>query len=300
MNNKIDNLMQYVINQNIDIFFITETWLSENNNHTTAVIKSYGYKIAHYFRPGMSGGGAAIVYKHHLKVVKVVPKHAKSFESVSAKVKLHDNSWRFCFCVYRTGPVGSFISDFDEFLSDVFTYYDRLLICGDINIHLDNEQLLDTKKFIDLIESYGMFQLVDRPAHKAGHILDVVISTHKVVSGNNVNVINNVNEHNNVPKCDHFPLSFSIAGIPSISDNIKTIQFRNIKSISMIQFCQDVKKLLHKKPEDKDLPFPEMISLFNESCTQALNSHAPLLTKKIKDLPSTPGFDSQYKKQERE
>ena len=62
--------MQYVINQNIDIFFITETWLSENNNHTTAVIKSYGYKIAHYFCPGMSGGGAAIVYKHHLKVVK--------------------------------------------------------------------------------------------------------------------------------------------------------------------------------------------------------------------------------------
>ena len=63
----------------------------------------------------------------------------------------------------------------------------------------------------------------------------------------------------------------------------------------MIQFCQDVKKLLNKKPEDKDLPFPEMISLFNESCTQALNCHAPLLTKKIRDLPSTPGFDSQYK-----
>ena len=162
--------MQYVINQHIDIFFITETWLSENNNHTTAVIKSYGYKIAHYFRPGMSGGGAAIVYKHHLKVVKVVPKHAKSFESVSAKVKLHDNSWRFCCCVYRTGPVGSFISDFDEFLSDAFTHYDRLLICGDINIHLDNEQLSDTKKFIDLIESYRMFQLVDRPTHKGGHI----------------------------------------------------------------------------------------------------------------------------------
>ena len=101
----------------------------------------------------MSGGGTAIVYKNHLKVVKVVPKHAKSFESVSAKVKLHDNSWRFCCCVYRIGPVGSFISDFDEFLSDVFTHYDRLLICGDINIHHDNEQLSDTKKFIDLIES---------------------------------------------------------------------------------------------------------------------------------------------------
>ena len=76
--------------------------------------------------------------------VKEVPKHAKSFESVSAKVKLNDNRWRFCCCVYRTGPVGSFISNFDEFLSDVFTHYDILLIYGDININLDNEQLSDT------------------------------------------------------------------------------------------------------------------------------------------------------------
>ena len=88
--------MQYVINQNIDIFFITEHGYQRIIITPLQLFNSYGYKIAHYFRPNMSGGGVAVVYKHHVKLVKVVPKHATSFESVSAKVKLHDNSWRFC------------------------------------------------------------------------------------------------------------------------------------------------------------------------------------------------------------
>jgi hypothetical protein len=35
--------------------------------------------------------------------------------------------------------------------------------------------------FINTISSYGLHQLVSVPTHKAGHLLDVVISSHKIV-----------------------------------------------------------------------------------------------------------------------
>ena len=295
INNKVDNLMQYVINNNITIFFITETWLTESNNHTTAVIKSYGYKISHNFRPDFGGGGVAVVHKHCLKLVKIFPKHAKTFESVSVKLKFHDNSWLFCCCIYRTGPTGTFISDFDDFLSDIFVHYDRILICGDINIHLDNQQSSDTKKFIDVIESYGLNQLVEGSTHKAGHTLDVVISSHQVVSDNNVRVIYTINDSNTFPTCDHYPLNFSISGKPSMGDNTKIIKFRNIRSISNTNFCREFQELINSSSNFEDLSFSDMISLFNSSCIQLLDSHAPLLTKTIRDVPSVPGFDTQYK-----
>ena len=81
INNKVDKVLDYIIAKNISLFFVTETWLTDNNNHTTATIKSYGYNIFHYHRPmSQNGGGVAIVYKPTLNVVRVFVKHAKTFE----------------------------------------------------------------------------------------------------------------------------------------------------------------------------------------------------------------------------
>ena len=71
--------------------------------------------------------------------------------------------------IYRTGSLHSFIYDFDSFLSDVFPQFDKFLFCGDINIHLDEA----SKQSSD----YGLYQQVNVPTHKAGHTLDVIISS---------------------------------------------------------------------------------------------------------------------------
>ena len=60
INNKVDNVMSFVTDNDIAVFFITETWLTDMNNHTTATIKSYGFNIVHCFRSGGAGGGVAI------------------------------------------------------------------------------------------------------------------------------------------------------------------------------------------------------------------------------------------------
>lgn len=78
LNNKTDLIMDYVVNNNIMQFFVTETWITDMNNHTTASIKSYGYLIHHCFRSNSAGGGVAIIYKANMKIIKVFIKHPRS------------------------------------------------------------------------------------------------------------------------------------------------------------------------------------------------------------------------------
>ena len=190
LNNKFDNVMEFVRNKKISLFFATETWLTDIVNHTTAIIKSYGYKIYHCFRDTIRGGGVAIIYTSKLKVTKVTVHHNPSFESITAKLKLKDNSLIVCSCVYRPdGNISSFLADFDNFLGDIFLQADRILLCGDFNIHLDVSSK-DTNQFNDVIESYGLYQFVQQSTHKSGHILDVVIASHNIINENSVNVLN--------------------------------------------------------------------------------------------------------------
>ena len=58
--------MDYVLNNSIKLFFVSETWLTDMNNHTTAIIKSYGFEMKHHLRSSQYGGGVAIIYKTYL------------------------------------------------------------------------------------------------------------------------------------------------------------------------------------------------------------------------------------------
>ena len=291
INNKTDSIMNFVVDNEISLFFVTETWLTDMYNHTTATIKSYGYQIHHCFRSNTGGGGVAIIFKPLLKVVKIFVKHATTFESVSVKMKFQDNSSLFCSCVYRTGNLGNFIDDFDQYLGDVFLRYEKILICGDINIHLDKVSPQSTA-FINTISSYGLYQLVSTSTHKAGHILDVVISSHKIVVGNSVTVDGNSSK--SFPTCDHLPLIFELTSGVSPGDDRKKISFRNLKSVDTDMFRSDLTKAM-VSVNDSPPSFSDCITHYNLSCANTLDKYAPEYSKMIRDLPTAPWFDSEYK-----
>ena len=90
---------------------------------------------------------------------------------------------------------------------DILLQADRILLCGDFNIHLDVRSK-DTNQFNDVIESYGLYQFVQQSTHKSGHILDVVIASHNIINENSVNVLNdNLSEF---PTCDHYSILFCL------------------------------------------------------------------------------------------
>ena len=70
--NKIDRPIDHIVDCNLDIVFITESWLSDDDSEIRNHLEKYGFKIIHAPRAaGRSGGGVAIVYNNSVKVTRV-------------------------------------------------------------------------------------------------------------------------------------------------------------------------------------------------------------------------------------
>ena len=142
------------------------------------------------------------------------------------------------------------------------------------------------------MSSYGLNQLVNEPTHNQGHVLDLIITSHKVVSPKSIEI--NATDSQMFPNCDHFPVKFELLNTSAKSANEKkTITFRNIKDINGETFMQDLADELLCLQEESS--FEKVISLYNSKCSSVLDNHAPLLTKQIKDRKSAPWFDGEYK-----
>ena len=283
-------MLEYAIDKEICLLFIQETWLTDSNNHTTASIKAHGFKVYHYHRPFVKGGGVAIIYREDLKIVRYFHSTFKSFEAVSAKLILPNGKALLLSSVYRTGAMGSFMDDFENFLGDVFVKFEHFLICGDINLHLEKLSTHSTD-FINVLSSYGLYQWVKGATHKAGHTLDVIISSHKIVSGGDVKIDKDSTEK--FTSCDHFPLLFRLEPKGSTVDCKKLIKFRSIHKVDSHSFTADIKEALALTPSTVD--FSQVVENYNLACSSVMDKHAPLLEKSIRELGSAKWFDSEYK-----
>jgi hypothetical protein len=73
-----------------------------------------------------------------------------------------------------TNSFSEFLTQFDTFLSSVVSIPHVILITGDFNIHVnDNNQ--QTSQFHSLLDAYGLNQLVDFPTHSCQNTFDLII-----------------------------------------------------------------------------------------------------------------------------
>jgi len=287
----VNAVVDFISSNNASIAFIQETWLQEMNNHTTAVIKASGYLIYHHFRNSSGGGGVAILYKPNIKLIRVFINHGESFESVSAKVVMPSGKGLFCSCIYRTGSLTSFFHEIDEYLTNIYSRFEKVLICGDFNIHMDKISA-HQKEFNRIITSYGLHQLVDQPTHKAGHILDLLMASHKIIKRNSLSILSPPSQ---LPTCDHCCLIFTLECDVAKSADKKKITFRNIKKMDRESFRADLESHLFATTSSAIPSLEEKVHHYNTGISNILDLHAPKLSKWIRDLPDAKWFDSEYK-----
>jgi len=187
--------------------------------------------------------------------------------------------------------LGKFLSDFEDFLTDAFSKYKHFLLCGDVNMHLDRISA-HVSEWSTILSSFGLHQLVSSPTHKKGHILDPVISSHKVVDQNSVEVMQNMVK--SFPSCDHYPIVFQLHKPPDIDKFEKVIRFRKIRDIDQEKFRGDLSVALSELVFEEKT-FCDVVTQFDNGCQHILNSHAPEYSKTIKDIPTAPWFDGEYK-----
>ena len=91
LNNKLSKIMEYVLDRESDIVFLTETWLQSDANSITAEIKTYGYKLLHDRRKDRAkerGGGVGIMIKAGLAAKQQPARHFESFEHTIVNLSL--------------------------------------------------------------------------------------------------------------------------------------------------------------------------------------------------------------------
>ena len=61
--NKLYEVLSVLVDNDIDIALISETWLSQESSQITSILKQAGYQIKHVFRQ-KRGAGVAILIKN--------------------------------------------------------------------------------------------------------------------------------------------------------------------------------------------------------------------------------------------
>ena len=75
-------ICDYVLEHDIDILCLTETWLTPNDDIITQAIIPQGYIIEHIPRSTRRGGGVGVLFNNTLRLESANMWHAESFECV--------------------------------------------------------------------------------------------------------------------------------------------------------------------------------------------------------------------------
>jgi hypothetical protein len=284
VSNKAESIWSHIVDNDLDIVGITETWLASGDTEDTKLdeITPDGYSNCHIPRPNRRGGGVAIVHRSTLtrKLHTVHP--AKSFESIEVNLTCASSCVKL-IVVYRPPPSKQngltkqcFFSEFSDFLQNLITAPGMLLILGDFNFHFEKDPDPDAAIFRGLLDSVGLEQHVTGATHVSGHTLDLVISrsSDNLVSSSSVSTL--ISDHHAV----HCTLQLEKPPLPR-----KTVTFRKYKSIDMDLLRKDLKQsLLLQEPATH---LNELLTQYDTVLRELLEKHAPLKTRVMTERPLT-------------
>ena len=127
--------------------------------------------------------GTALLFRDSVCVHKIDAGNRTSYEFSEWLIYLTSAEKMRVAVVYRPPysgehkvPTSVFFDEFSAYLESLLLCKERLLICGDFNIHVDSVDDPDSVKFRDLLESVGLQQHVKKSTHNNGHILDLIIT----------------------------------------------------------------------------------------------------------------------------
>ena len=292
--NKALTLCEYIKDNDLDVFGLTETWLKPKDQGIIAELVPPGYSMQHITRP-TRGGGVAMIHRDSINVISSECQTYKSFEYVERKIVSRSSSYLFVV-LYRPPPssknalsVPLFIEEFGRYLESVLITRSNLVICGDFNFHLDNPVHADTQKFQALLNSTGLKQHVTEATHASGHLLDIVLTrANEPISGVEVQD-GHISDHSSVFFC----LSLAKPPLPT-----QEIHYRKLKGINMDNFKADIVKsgLPEMQHEDVDI----LVETYNSTLTKILDQHAPLKSRTVTIHPNAPWMTDGIKEVKRE
>ena len=268
-------LSDLISSKQIDILAMTETWLSSCD--TAACLDDISppdFSLFHCPRPFGRGGGVAFLVRETFKVEIIHTPKFMSFEAICILVK-HSSITANFICIYRPpGCANMFFDEFPNFLENTLQFQDELYIFGDFNIHLDKPSV-NTRSFLDILDTFSLHQHVTFPTHIYGHWLDLFITR------SNCKHVKAVSSSDGVS--DHLTVLIDLWLQIKYSPEKANITFRPINKIDLDTLHMDLSNsdlLMHPKTS-----LLELTAQFSETLSHLLDKHAPKQTKMIQPPP---------------
>ena len=179
MRKKLLYISESLMEFDIDVLCLTETWLMESDHDLVKAELPNSYSMVQVPRDS-HGGGVAVIYRRSFSNVKVSPLDCiSSFELIEVSLTFNSQTVRLAV-VYRPGVSGSdldFLREFGLFMEDFSSKHGNLLICGDFNYWVDDPLAKPySAEFLELVEQYSFANHVRSSTHLSGHTLDLVLS----------------------------------------------------------------------------------------------------------------------------
>ena len=172
------------------------------------------------------------------------------------------------------------------------TCTEPLILTGDFNFHVDSSENFEASKFLDIINNFGLDQIVTDETHQSGHTLDLIITRQgdNIVKGR-PETKHFISDHGFV----HCPLGF-----PKPEHLGKWITFRPYKQIDIQKFVHDIKQsslcdLPTTVPDSSDCAVTYLIEQYNTTLAEIRDKHAPSKTKYIVTRPQVPWITPEVK-----
>ena len=186
--------------------------------------------------------------------------------------------------IYRPPALScaKFIEDFTSFLEDNALGGDSLLIIGDFNVHMDTPNHTYPKKLLELCSAFDLAQHVSFPTHIKGHIVDLIFSRLS-------DTVKPAQARKGELRSDHYMLCCNLTISRPLSIK-REIAYRNLKSIDIEQFRDDIRKLsIYKHVNELDLE--ELVEAYDTQLARLLDAHAPIINRKTSALKRDPWID---------
>ena len=278
--NKTEALSAYIITNDVDVCVITETWLTATDNAVMFEITPVGYKLICSHRADRRGGGLAIIFKENLKFKSIEMGERSSYEFLELYLADGSVSLRLV-AVYRPPfspthrvSIGTFIDEFNEYLSVLLLRPGKLLLTGDFNIAINKVDDDVSIRFLDMISYFGMQQHTVGSTHIHGNTLDLVLTVE-----NDGLIISK-------PAVGEFLSDHAVVvcylSLKKPKYEVREVKIRKLKSIDCETYLDDIKNELRFNP-DSDVEVN--CSLYHTVLTSILDKHAPVLINRVSARP---------------
>lgn len=291
-------IVDYVVENDVDILALTETWLTGDSTVAAGEVTPEGYKLHHVPRSRRRGGGVGVLYKSGFSI-RIDDSHpkTKTFESTSILIQNGSCSVRLVV-VYRPerskkNPYSftDFIAEFTDIVDGIYLDKQNLLLVGDFNVHVDDARDREAVAFLDCLSACNLTQHVTKPTHRHGHTLDLIITR-----SNDDTVVGDA-QIDDLAISDHFAVlcDLRLQKPPALR---KHISWRKFKEIDIAQVCHDLRTSTELLAPTSDAA--TIVSHYNNTLSTILDKYAPVKERTVTIRPDTAWYTDDIRDLKRE